>query len=107
MDAASWMNIRRLRALPERGATYAEISCDSRDCQLISRCEASVIWERLIAEHGLAHSCQRMKVIWPVARPRIVAELQGAGSRRRLQPKGTYLHPLARAPSIWSGHQCV
>ena len=116
LDAETWMNIRRFRALHERGATYAEIAaevgCDWRTVKKYidagaasvppkgpSRkgclpqavgpfagvidawlradvtLRASVIWERLAAEHGFGHSYQRVKVYVADARPRIAAEL--------------------------------
>ena len=116
LDAESWMNIRRFRALHERGATYAEIAaevgCDwrtvkkyidasaasvppagpsRRGClpQVVGPftgvidawlradigMRASVIHERLVAEHGFGHSYQRVKVYVAGARPRIAAEL--------------------------------
>ena len=116
LDAETWMNIRRFRALHERGATYAEIAaevgCDWRTVkkyidegatsvppkgpsrkgclpQTIApftgvidawlradiTLRASVIWERLAAEHGFGHSYQRVKVYVAGARPRIAAEL--------------------------------
>jgi len=111
------MNIRRFRALQERGATYAEIAaevgCDWRTVkkyvdagaasvppagpsrkgclpQAIApfagvidawlrtdvTLRASVIHERLVAEHGFANSYQRVKVYVSEARPRITAGLE-------------------------------
>jgi transposase len=119
LDAESWMNIRRFRALHEQGATYAEIAaevgCDWRTVkkyidagavgvppsgpsrkgclpQVIApftgvvdawlradiSIRASVIHERLVAEHGFAHSYQRVKMYVAGARPRIAAELGAA-----------------------------
>jgi transposase len=117
LDAETWMNIRRFRALHERGATYAEIAaevgCDWRTVKKYidagatsvppkgpSRkgclpqaigpftevidawlradvtLRASVIHERLVAEHGFTSSYQRVKVYVAGARPRIAAELE-------------------------------
>jgi len=117
LDAETWMNIRRFRALHERGATYAEIAaevgCDWRTVKkyieegavLVPpqgpsrkgclplviepftgvidtwlrrdvRLRASVIHERLVAEHGFTGSYQRVKVYAAGARPRIAAELE-------------------------------
>jgi transposase len=119
LDAESWMNICRFRALHERGATYAEIAaevgCDWRTVKKYladgavrvppagpSRrgtqplavapftgvidawlraditLRASVIHERLAAEHGFTASYQRVKVYVARARPRIAAELEAA-----------------------------
>jgi transposase len=119
LDAESWMNIRRFRALHERGASYAEIAaevgCDWRTVKKYIAAgaagvppagpprkgtqplavapftgvidawlradvtlRASVIWERLAAEHGFAHSYQRVKVYVAEARPRIAAGLEAA-----------------------------
>jgi transposase len=119
LDAETWMNIRRFRALHERGATYAEIAaevgCDwrtvkkyidagatsvpprgpsRRGClpQAVApftgvidawlrgdvTLRASVIHERLVAEHGFTSSYQRVKVYVAGARPRIAAELEAA-----------------------------
>lgn len=119
LDTESWMNIRRFRALHERGATYAEIAaevgCDWRTVkkyidagaasvppagpsrkgclpQVIApftgvvdawlradiTLRASVIHERLVAEHGFAYSYQRVKMYVAGARPRIAAELGAA-----------------------------
>ena len=125
LDAETWMNIRRFRALHERGATYAEIAaevgCDwrtvkkyidegatsvppkgpsRRGClpQAIApfagvidawlrtdiTLRASVIHERLVAEHGFTNSYQRVKVYVAGARPRIAAELE-AGDENPLR----------------------
>ncbi len=125
LDAESWMNIRRFRALHERGATYAEIAaevgCDwrtvkkyisagaagvppagpsRRGClpQVVApftgvidawlradiTMRASVIHERLVAEHGFGYSYQRVKVYVAGARPRIAAELE-AGDENPLR----------------------
>jgi transposase len=119
LDSESWMNIRRFRALHERGVSYAEIAaevgCDwrtvkkyidagaasvppagpsRRDCmprkiapfagvvdawlRADVQMRASVIWERLVAEHGFEGSYQRVKVHVAEARPRIAAELEAA-----------------------------
>jgi len=113
------MNIRRFRALHERGVSYAEIAaevgCDWRivkkyidagaagvppagpsrrgclprviapftgviDAWLRTDMDmrAPVIWERLVAEYGFAHSYQRVKMYVAEARPRIAAELDAA-----------------------------
>jgi len=110
------MNVRRFRALFERGASYAEIAAacgvdwrtakkylhqpaaavppaaTSRkgtqlrvidafagvvDAMLRRdiRLPAAVIHERLVAEHGFAHTYQRVKLYVAEARPRIAAEL--------------------------------
>lgn len=110
------MNVRRFRALFERGASYAEIAAacgvdwrtakkylqqpagapppaaTSRkgtqpsvidpftavvDAMLRRdiRIPAAVIHERLVAEHGFAHTYQRVKLYVAEARPRIAAEL--------------------------------
>jgi transposase len=115
-DSESWMNVRRFRALFERGASYAEIAAacgvDWRTAKkylqqpagatpprassrkgtqprvidpvagvvdallrLDIRLPAAVIHERLVAEHGFAHSYQRVKLYVAEARPRIAAEL--------------------------------
>jgi transposase len=125
LDAETWMNIRRFRALHERGATYAEIAaevgCDWRTVkkyidegatsvppkgpsrrgslpQAIApfagvidawlrtdiTLRASVIHERLVAEHGFTNSYQRVKVYVAGARPRIAAELD-AGDENPLR----------------------
>jgi len=125
LDAETWMNIRRFRALHERGATYAEIAaevgCDwrtvkkyidagstsvpprgpsRRGClpQAVApftgvidawlrgdvTLRASVIHERLVAEHGFTSSYQRVKVYVAGARPRIAAELE-AGDENPLR----------------------
>jgi transposase len=125
LDAESWMNIRRFRALHEQGATYAEIAaevgCDWRTVKKYLEAggagvppsgpprkgclpqvivpftgvidawlrtdislRASVIWERLVAEHGFAHSYQRVKMYVAQARPRIAAELE-AGDENPLR----------------------
>jgi transposase len=116
LDLESWMNVRRFRALFERGASYAEIAAacgvdwrtakkylqqppgavapaaTSRrgtqprvieafagviDAMLRQdvRIPAAVIHERLVAEHGFAHSYQRVKLYVAEARPRIAAAL--------------------------------
>ena len=125
LDAETWMNIRRFRALHERGATYAEIAtkagCDWRTVkkyidegatsvppkgpsrkgclpQAIApfagvidawlrtdiTLRASVIHERLAAEHGFTNSYQRVKMYVAGARPRIAAELD-AGDENPLR----------------------
>jgi hypothetical protein len=120
LDSESWMNIRRFRALHERGVTYAEIAAEvGRDWRTVKKyidagaasvppsgpsrkgclpqviapftgvvdawlraditMRASVIHERLVAEHGFAHSYQRVKMYVAGARPRIAAELEPVG----------------------------
>jgi transposase len=115
LDSESWMNVRRFRALFERGASYAEIAAacgvdwrtakkylqqpagappaaTSRsgtqprvidpfaaviDAMLRRdiRIPAAVIHERLVAEHGFAHTYQRVKLYVAEVRARIAAEL--------------------------------
>jgi transposase len=116
LDLESWMNVRRFRALFERGASYTEIAAEcgidwrtakkylqqpggvvppaatSRkgtqprvidpftgviDAMLRRdiRIPAAVIHERLVAEHGFAHTYQRVKLYVAEARPRIAAQL--------------------------------
>jgi transposase len=115
LDSESWMNVRRFRALFERGASYAEIAAacgvDWRTAKkylqqpggappaatsrkgtqprvidsltgvvdaMLRRdigIPAAVIYERLVAEHGFAHTYQRVKLYVAEARPRIAAEL--------------------------------
>jgi transposase len=116
LDSESWMNVRRFRALFERGASYAEIAAacgvDWRtarrylqqpvgatppaaasrkgtqprvidpftaviDAMLRRdiRIPAAVIHERLVAEHGFAHTYQRVKLYVAETRPRIAAQL--------------------------------
>jgi transposase len=64
--------------------------------------KASVIYERLVAEHGFAHSYQRVKMYVTEARPRIAAELgRGeppplAGLHRRFE-----VTPGAQAQVDW------
>ena len=110
------MNVRRFRALFERGASYAEIAAacgvdwrtakkylqqpvgatppaatsrrgtQPRVIEALAgvvdamlrrdiRIPAAVIHERLVAEHGFAHSYQRVKLYVAEARPRIAAQL--------------------------------
>jgi transposase len=149
LDAESWMNIRRFRALHERGATYAEIAaevgCDWRTVkkyidagaagvppsgpsrkgclpQVIApftgvvdawlradiTLRASVIHERLVAEHGFAHSYQRVKMYVAGARPRIAAELGAAdenplrGLHRRFE-----VLPGAQAQVDWGDEGAI
>jgi transposase len=123
LDAESWMNIRRFRALHEAGASYAEIA---RECGVDWRTarkylaedgialppaapsragtqprkidalagvvdawlraditlKASVIHERLVAEHGFAGHYQRVKMYCAEARGRIADELDIADENR-------------------------
>ncbi|MGH3095189.1 MAG: IS21 family transposase [Streptosporangiales bacterium] len=44
--------------------------------------KASVVFERLVAEYGFAHSYQRVKMYVAEARPRVVAELDGGDENR-------------------------
>ena len=44
--------------------------------------KATVIHERLVAEHGLSGASQRMKMFCDDARPRIAAELQETDENR-------------------------
>jgi transposase len=64
------------------------------------RLRASVIHERLVTEHGFAHSYQRVKMYVAEARPRIAAELGGvdplAGLHRRFE-----VTPGAQAQVDW------
>ena len=114
------MNVRRFRALFERGASYAEIAAacgvdwrtakkylqqpvgamppaatsrsgtQPRVIEALAgvvdamlrrdiRIPAAVIHERLVAEHGFAHSYQRVKLYVAEARPRIAAQLGQRG----------------------------
>jgi transposase len=142
LDLESWMNVRRFRALFERGASYAEIAAacgvdwrtakkylqqpagaplaatsrkgtQSRvidpfagvvDAMLRRdiRIPAAVIHERLVAEHGFAHTYQRVKLYVAEARPRIAAQLGEqtedalAGLHRRFE-----VTPGAQAQVDW------
>jgi len=141
LDSESWMNVRRFRALFERGASYAEIAAacgvDWRTAKkylqqpsgvtpptatsrqgtqprvidpfvgvidaMLRRditIPASVIHERLVAEHGFAHTYQRVKLYVAQARPRIAAESGGidplAGLHRRFE-----VTPGAQAQVDW------
>jgi transposase len=116
LDQESWMNVRRFRALFERGASYAEIAAacgvDWRTAKkylqqpvgalppaatsrrgtqprvidpftgvidaMLRRdikIPAAVVHERLVAEHGFAHTYQRVKLYVAEARPRIAVQL--------------------------------
>jgi transposase len=142
LDSESWMNVRRFRALFERGASYAEIAAacgvDWRTAKkylqqpagavppaVTSRkgtqrrvidpfvgvvdamlrrdigIPAAVIHERLVAEHGFAHTYQRVKLYVAEARPRIAAQLGEkedplAGLHRRFE-----VTPGSQAQADW------
>lgn len=70
------------------------------------RIKASVIHERLVAEHGFAHSYQRVKMYVAEARPRIAAELGGIdpleGLHRRFE-----VTPGAQAQMDWGDEGAI
>jgi hypothetical protein len=96
----AWMDLRRFKPLRDAGATWKEIAAElGLDPRTVKKyingpavppsalapvvdawlanditLRASVIHERLVAEHGFTGSYQRVKLYVAEARPRIAAE---------------------------------